>query len=183
MIYATDMIAEILRLDPYAVLARVLVVASMYLLLSSFARWPYFYALVSLPSTVLHEFAHLISGWLLGGKPVGLSLLPKRVPGTNTVIQGHVMFTNMTWWNALPIATAPLYMLLPLGTWLLLNSLLTKQVGGDSMLSSFFALQCFMGCWPSPQDWAHARTTIYALLMMAAGIAALYLYFLFGGSK
>ena len=162
-----------LELTP--ILARVFVTASMYVLLRTFSRSPYAHALIWWPATVLHEASHFLLGVVLRAKPVGFSLWPKRVPGTNRFILGHVAFANLNWWKKLPVVTAPL-LLLPSGIWLILKSLQAPHTQAVNLLFSFCSLQCLVGCWPSPEDWAHARTTIYVIFGVSiVGLGAFFL--------
>ena len=66
------------------------------------------------------------------------------------------------------MATAPLLLLFPLGCWIVLDSLQVTGVVPREMSAilvyCFVALQCFVGAWPSPQDWALARPALYVLM-------------------
>lgn len=167
------------NLEPLSVAARLFMVASMGLLLKTLSRTAYVHAFLWLPATAAHELAHVLTGVLLRAKPVGLSLWPRRVPGTDRVILGHVQFANLSWWRKLPVATAPLYLLLPLALWLVWYSLEVKSTGWVSIAYCYAALQSFAGSWPSSEDWALARTTIYVLLVVAALGALAYVSYLY----
>lgn len=73
-------------------------------------------ALINIPGTVLHESMHFIVGLLLNASPTSFDLLPKRDECGNYVM-GSVGFRNVTFYNALPSALAPLF-LLPIGYYL-----------------------------------------------------------------
>lgn len=60
----------------------------------------------NLIGTFLHEMAHFIVALLLNGRPVGFSLFPVR-HGDEWML-GSVEVKNVTWYNAIPIAMAPL---------------------------------------------------------------------------
>lgn len=152
----------------YQLFARMVMAGSMFALMWTFSRWAYVYALIWLPATVAHEAAHFLLGVLLRAQPVGLTLWPRRVHGTNRYILGHVSFMNLRWWKKLPVAVAPLLLLFPLGCWLILFSLSATRPQWVNLLYCYAALQCFMGCWPSKEDWAHARSTIYVLFGLIA---------------
>ena len=162
----------------FSLIARLLVVLSMYLVLRSVSRWVWLLVVLRLPSTIAHELSHLLLGVLCRAKPVGMSFWPRRVAGTNQYILGHVAFKNLTFWKTLPVATAPLLILLPLGCWLIYVSLSRAHPQSITLLFCFGALQCFMGCWPSSQDWALARNALYVLLalFLSAGVAYFALY-------
>ena len=76
----------------------------------------------------------------------------------------------------MPTALAPL-VLMPLpGIWLVSTTLNMPLVAPQTLLIEFAALQCFVGCWPSPTDWLHARATILALMGFALLAFAAYVY-------
>ena len=156
-------------------LSRLFMVGSMYVLVRSFSRWPYVYAMLCLPATMLHELSHLFVGVLVRAQPVGFSLLPKRVPGSDRLLTGPVTFTNLTWWRGLPVATAPLFLLLPSGLWIVMASLSLTEMG-EALAWSFCALQCLMGCWPSPQDWRHAGRTLWVFMVIGITAIAIWLW-------
>ena len=164
-------------IELYALAARLVLVATMYVLMRTFSRWAYFHALLWLPATVAHEAAHFLLGVVFGAQPVGFSIWPRRVPGTNRYILGHVSFADLSWWKKLPVAIAPLLLLLPLGCWLIFVSLASVRPQWVNLLFCYAALQCFVGCWPSKEDWVQARCAIYVVLgliaMMVVGYIAL----------
>ncbi len=59
--------------------------------------------------TFFHELAHLLVSIVLNGKPTKVSLFPKKTE--DSYILGYVNNSNITWYNALPIALAPLLLL------------------------------------------------------------------------
>lgn len=65
--------------------------------------------ILNLPGTILHETAHFAVGGILNAKPTGFSLWPKKVDDTYVI--GNVSFRNLTFYNALPTALAPLLLL------------------------------------------------------------------------
>lgn len=69
----------------------------------------YTHAIIHFIGTFAHELAHLSVSILLNGKPNKISLFPK-LQG-NTIELGYVSNTNITWYNAFPIAFAPLALL------------------------------------------------------------------------
>jgi hypothetical protein len=170
-----------LNIDLIALGARLLTVASIFILLKTLARGIFMHAVLFLPATFAHELAHLLLGVLFRAQPVGFSIWPKKVaPGRYML--GHVAFGSLTWWKKLPVATAPLPLLLlfPLGCWLVHASLAMPGPQWVILLYCLAAAQCFAGCWPSSQDWALASTAIYVLL--ALGSIGLIAYFWFAAS-
>lgn len=63
-------------------------------------------ALLSLVGTIGHELTHAIVGFLLGAKPVDLSLFPRKEG--NRWVLGSVSFERMNLLNSAPVAMAPL---------------------------------------------------------------------------
>jgi len=59
--------------------------------------------------TFFHELMHLIFSSLLNGKPTRVSLFPKRVE--DGFILGYVQSSNIRWYNAFPIAMAPIILM------------------------------------------------------------------------
>lgn len=72
----------------------------------------------NLAGTLLHELAHFLTALLLNARPSGFSLIPKRNGEGWTL--GSVTVTNLRWYNAAPVALAPLVLLYAaygIGTW------------------------------------------------------------------
>lgn len=70
-------------------------------------------ALVNIPGTILHETMHFVIGLVMNAHPCNFTLWPKRDLNGNYVM-GSVGFRNITMYNAVPAALAPL-LLLPIG--------------------------------------------------------------------
>jgi len=70
-------------------------------------------ALVNIPGTVLHELMHFSVGLFLNAHPCNFTIFPRRDEEGNYVM-GSVGFLNITFYNAVPSAMAPL-LLLPIG--------------------------------------------------------------------
>lgn len=62
-----------------------------------------------LPGTIMHELSHFIIGLVFLGNPNSFSLIPKKTEGG--FILGSVTFSNIRFFNAIPIALAPLLLL------------------------------------------------------------------------
>ena len=70
-------------------------------------------ALINIPGTILHESMHFIVGLALNAYPTTFDLIPHK-DGFGNYVMGSVGFRNVTFYNALPAALAPLF-LLPIG--------------------------------------------------------------------
>ena len=73
-------------------------------------------AIINIPGTVLHETMHFLVGLVLNARPTSYDLIPRR-DGNGNYVMGSVGFRNITSYNALPAALAPL-ILLPIGYYL-----------------------------------------------------------------
>ena len=73
-------------------------------------------ALINIPGTILHETMHFLVGLFTNARPTSFDLIPKK-DGYGNYVMGSVGFRNVTSYNALPSALAPLF-LLPIGYWL-----------------------------------------------------------------
>lgn len=133
------------------------------------------YPLLWLPGTVAHELAHLLLGFVFMARPVHFSVIPSRNRDGSGWKLGEVGFTHLRWWNQLPVGLAPLLLLPPLAAWLLLDSLTLPLLGAASVVMKFAAIQCLVGAWPSPTDWAYAWRTVTLLLVASALAAVAYL--------
>ena len=69
-------------------------------------------ALINIPGTLLHELMHFTVGLLLNARPCNFTILPQR--SIEGYVMGSVGFRNMSFYNAVPSALAPL-LLLPVG--------------------------------------------------------------------
>ena len=120
--------------------------------LAHVAQWPWLYALLALPGTALHEAAHWLAAWLLGGQPQSLSLWPSRLPGGGYML-GSVQFIP-TVWNVAAISLAPLC-LLGVAAGCIAQAL--RVVRWRLRLLWVYIASCaFSSCWPSGLDWHNA---------------------------
>ena len=68
-------------------------------------------ALINIPGTILHETMHFMVGLFMNAKPTSYDLVPRRDAFGN-YIMGSVGFRNVTSYNAIPSALAPLFLLI-----------------------------------------------------------------------
>ena len=107
--------------------------------------------LLLLPGILIHELSHLIVGFLLNAKPVNFSIIPNKKQKS----AGHVVFENITFYNALPVGIAPtiigpglLYIF-----WTHYLSLFVNEYGMISnIIFYYFAITIVYCCLPSKQD-------------------------------
>lgn len=69
-------------------------------------------ALINIPGTILHELMHFLVGLILNARPCNFNIIPQRK--SDGYVMGSVGFRNVTFYNAIPSALAPL-LLLPIG--------------------------------------------------------------------
>ena len=67
-------------------------------------------ALVNIPGTILHEMMHYIVGLVLNARPCNFTIFPRKSPD-GYYVMGSVGFRNVTFYNAVPSAMAPLFLL------------------------------------------------------------------------
>lgn len=132
-------------------------------------RGSFLLVLSNLPITIMHELAHISVALLLGGRPSGFSLWPKRELGGWRL--GSVT-ARATLLSAAPTALAPLL-------WLLAGVLLLafrSELAGDSLsqLGGVYlgAYLCTAASIPSWQDLNVAVTHPLSLLFWGAIFAA-----------
>jgi hypothetical protein len=136
-------------------------------------KHPYLYAAVALFGVVLHEATHAICGFIFTARPVKVSLIPtKNLDGGWTL--GSVTCTNLRWYNAFPVAMAPLLLFLaPIGSYYLIKNmevdyLLIGSVLILNMIITHTAL-------PSRQDFRVAFGQPFGSFLWMAGLAYLVL--------
>lgn len=146
--------------------------AAVLLPIRAVRRWPWLYALAVLPGTLAHELTHWLAGWLFGARPASLSILPRRMPD-GSLLLGSVLFMRLRWWNSVPVALAPFF-LIPLSAVLLWYSAGWPAVAWQSLALKLLAVPCLLATWPSGRDWWHALVGVaVAVALMLAGF---YLY-------
>lgn len=159
----------LLYLAPSAALAVLLWIGS--------SAHPFFF-LFTAAGTLCHELAHFSAGLLTNAEPIGLSVVPRRIPRPGKGHQwelGSVTFANLRWYNAAPAALAPLLvLLLPffVGWWRTRGQWAFEPP--DLALMFLLAPQ-FLSFWPSPVDWRLARRSWPYVPMLALCIG-LYVY-------
>lgn len=70
----------------------------------------YMSAIVNIPGTFLHEMSHFLVGFIFNAYPTRFDLFPKKEGGV--YVMGSVGFRNITFYNAIPAALAPLLLLI-----------------------------------------------------------------------
>lgn len=140
--------------------------AALLLTLRALRRWMWLYALVVLPGTFAHEVMHWIAGWLFGARPVSLSILPRRMPDGGLRL-GCVRFERLRWWNSVPVALAPFF-LMPLSVGVLWYSAGWPAIVWPSLSLKLLAVQCLLATWPSGRDWRHALAGMAVAVALAA---------------
>ena len=106
------------------------------------------FLLVMLPGTFLHELLHFVVGALMNARPSSFSIIPNRTK------LGSVTFTNITWYNAIPAALAPLLGLASLSI-AAIHGLPANfhNLTSRNLLVLLFLSPLTYACWPSSVDW------------------------------
>ncbi|MDR3672176.1 MAG: hypothetical protein P4L36_15110 [Holophaga sp.] len=142
---------------------------AMLALLHGSRRHFWLFSILVLPGTFAHEGCHLLLGLLLGGRPAGFNLLPRR-EGRGWEM-GSVSFSHITWYNAFFIGMAPL-LLLPAA-----YGLARWRLGGGPVLDWPEVLAIYVianlayAALPSWQDCRIAARSPIGWLLLAGGIA------------
>lgn len=89
------------------------------------------------------------------------------------LVLGRVLFMRLRWWNAVPVALAPFF-LIPLSAGLLCYSAGWPAIAWPSLGLKLLAVQCLLATWPSDRDWWHALAGAAAAGALA--LAGFYLY-------
>lgn len=125
--------------------------------------------LLLLPGTILHEMLHFLVGLVLNGKPVGFSLIPKKIH--NRYILGSVSFKNIQFYNALPIALAPILAVIPV--FYLIHMIQTEPALQIQILYGYLIWTFLKCCIPSTTD-------IEIMFLYPSGIVFYGILFYFG---
>lgn len=109
--------------------------------------------IIAWPGTAMHELMHWAVGSVTNGKPTKLSVLPQ--PAENgQLILGYVNFANITWYNAFPIAVAPL---LAIPAVYYASQYVPHELTLATGLAIWALASSISQCLPSTQDWEIAR--------------------------
>jgi hypothetical protein len=144
----------------------------------------YFISFFTLPGTFMHELMHYLLSFLLNGKPVSFTILPKkkdihdeygRKIGYSATL-GSVGSTNIKWYNGVFIGIAPL-LLYPISIYLIL---LLENIKNDYLF--FFMIYIISNLlysgFPSITDWKIAfKYSLWFFILLFICILLFYLYF------
>ena len=131
--------------------------------------------IVRLPGTLLHELAHLVVGFITGGRPAGFTIIPRRTIGFTTDgserrvwVLGSVAITNPSLLAAFPTGFAPL-LLLP-SAWFLYRSWFVWFPPDllHTLLMYVAVVVCCGSSLPSTQDVAVAFSRPLGVVLYAA---------------
>lgn len=139
---------------------------------SMFVTW-----IINLLGTVLHEAAHFTVGFILNARPVGFTLFPKKVG--DAFVMGSVGFNNMTFYNAVPAALAPLLLLVAA---FYLDRIFFNLVPlsiGTYLLFLFIMGILIENSLPSPADFRAAVSSPAGVLLYVLLVSAGLLYLSF----
>lgn len=155
------------HLDMLVYLAPVVALAFLIRIVS--AAHPVFF-IFTVAGTLCHELAHFFVGLVANARPVGLTIIPKRIGKAGWEL-GSVTFANLRWYNAAPAALAPLLVLsLPLAVaWWRTRGL--WHYGPVDLALAFILAPQLLSFWPSRVDWRlAARSWPWALVLAAAAV-------------
>lgn len=132
-------------------------------------------ALVNIPGTFLHELMHFTVGAFFNASPCNFTLLPKKNENGDYVM-GSVGFRNITYYNAVPAAMAPL-LLLPIGFYLNRYMLpLMMPTFGNYVLYVLLQTIIIENAIPSSVDFKVAGMFFSGVLIYTAAFLAFLLF-------
>jgi len=135
--------------------------------------------IANIVGTVFHELAHFIVGKILLAKPTNLSLIPHKVeePGRKYYVLGHVGFSKLNWFNSLPVAMAPLLLLL-LAYYIENNYWkLVEYSFWNFIIFAYLLIVFILNAIPSRQDYKVAFDSLFGMLFWVTVITASIYYF------
>ena len=125
-----------------------------------------------LPGTLLHEISHFLMSMITNGKPVSLSLIPKR--RGQTWVLGSVTSSNVKWYNAFFIGMSP-FLLIPLS--IILMNYFMDYKSPYFLLNSFLVSTFVLASIPSTTDFKIAfKFTIMPVLFIGGTIGLIYYF-------
>jgi len=129
--------------------------------------------------TVFHELAHFIVGKILLAKPTNFSLVPHKIEdqGRKYYVLGHVGFSKLNWFNSLPVAMAPLLLLLI--AYYIENNYwkFVEYSFGNFIIFAYLLIVFILNAIPSRQDYKVAFDSIFGLLFWVTILTASIYYF------
>lgn len=120
--------------------------------------------LLRLPSTAVHEMAHLFMSLVTFAGPNGFSVFPKRTP--DGWILGSVECARLGMFNSFPVAMAPLLINIPIALWMF------KTQNPAGYVCSFLFITSSV---PSIQDLKVAIQSFLGFMVWLCGIAVGFL--------
>jgi len=145
----------------------VAVVALTVALLHRLRRHFWVFSVLVLPGTFAHESCHYLMGILLGGRPSGFNLFPRREG--HGYVMGSVSFTGLHWFNCFFIGLAPM-LLLPAAYGLMRwRQGLGPVLGWEEALAVYAIANLVYAALPSWQDVRIAARSPIGWLLLAGG--------------
>ena len=138
----------------------------------------YFISFFTLPGTFMHELMHYIFSFILNGKPVSFTIIPKKtniIDGQGRKIGysatlGSVGSLNIRWYNGVFIAIAPL-LLYPIAIYLIV---LLKSIENNIIyfVTIYIISNLLYSGFPSTTDWklAFNSSKWFFILLLFTGI-------------
>ena len=106
------------------------------------------FILTMMPGVFLHELLHFLIGLITNAKPSSFSIIPNRIQA------GSVSFSNITWYNAIPTALAPLLgLVIASMTAASIFPMSIHSITGENVLVPMLLSPLAYACWPSSVDW------------------------------
>ena len=131
------------------------------------------YWFLAWPGTIVHELLHWVTAVVLGGRPTAISVVPDGIAGNSECRNlGYVRLSNINWFNAAPIALAPM-LALPM-----VLAVANGMTGPIDWVMLAVLSSVLSQCFPSQADLGIAFHSAFGVLFWILVVGAtVYHYF------
>lgn len=138
-------------------------------------RFPVMGIVFNLIGTFFHELAHWVIGFLLNAKPASFSIIPVRT--SDGWMLGSVEIRNPSWYNVIPVALAPLLLLMLAFT---IDDLYMSTIINKTLMSDFGYLLVMVilvdNSIPSMQDIRLAVSSSAGIMFYSIALGVIIYY-------
>jgi hypothetical protein len=124
------------------------------------------YAVIFLPGTIVHEFAHIIMAQVLGVRASGMELMP-RIEG-NKLIMGEVGIEHTDIFRRTMIGAAPFLLGFPFVVLIIYTALMTGVNWWQGLIVGYFVFQIANSSFSSGKDME--GTVIVLVSLVSVGV-------------
>lgn len=160
------LLSELLNIN--SIFISIFIFITLYFILKKVSKSNTFLLIFNFPGTVVHELSHFILGLIFLAKPKNYTLIPKKTE--NGYVLGSVSFTNIRWYNAIPIGMSPL-ILLPLSLYLIFILININMTNIEFFIYTYIISSILISSKPSTTDIYVALESKIGILFYLAIIA------------